>query len=261
MVRSPLRVRWLLAALVVAAVTMIDATPASAVPHPPPSGMSTQGYYALNARYNGTIGNTRGWSITWKVPALNNDSTAWGAVGTWYYGLEAGIYHGPGSWSVYYYGDENGTVGNNPLCDTSGWGVGATCSGVMTNLPAGKELVFTYEWCDSNHSANVNGTLVCVFVDLKDGVGKRFLGDDLRDTVEMYSHDIEDFSDSGPAYPVPSISCTQPTIMKAQSVKSTSGTWTTMTGSLWNFEDTSPIYKFQNQNLSVNPATWQSCTG
>ncbi|WP_405086772.1 hypothetical protein [Microbispora sp. NBC_01389] len=268
MLRSLLRVRWLTAALVVAFVAVSGTTPANAVPHPPPTGgVHTTGYYGLTTHYTGSITNTRGWSITWKLPSLSNHSTAWGAVGQWYYGFEAGIYHGPGSWSVYYLGDKDGTTENNPLCDASmWWGEGGTCGGVMTNLPAGQELTFTYEWCDANHTANVNGAKFCLYVDLKDGVGKRFLAATARvtsppRTVEMYAHDMEDFSDSGPAYTLPDVSCSQPTVMKAQSVKSTSGIWSTLTGSKWTFDDVTPNYKFQNINTSANPATWQSCSG
>ncbi|MBO4273354.1 hypothetical protein [Microbispora triticiradicis] len=261
MVRSLLRVRWLTAALIVACVAVFGTTPANAVPHPPPTGVTTAGVYALTTGYNGTVGNTRGWTVTWKIPTLSNGSTAWGAVGQWYYNLESGIYHTPGAWSIYYFGDDNGTTGNNSLCNASLWGTGGTCTGALTGLTAGQELTFIYEWCDSNHSANVNGSLICLYVDLKDGNGRRFLADDSRSTVEMYAHDIEDFSDSGPSYPIPQISCTQPTVMVAQTVKSTSGTWSNMTGSQWNFNDSTPNYKFQNINTSANPATWQSCTG
>lgn len=123
MLRSLLRVRWLITALIVACVAVSGTTPANAVPHPRRQGVHTTGYYGLTTHYTGSIPDTRGWSITWKLPSLSNHSTAWGAVGQWYYGFEAGIYHGPGSWSVYYLGDKDGTTENNPSATPACGGV------------------------------------------------------------------------------------------------------------------------------------------
>lgn len=249
---------WLL--LASAVLLLLPATPAAAVPHPPPTGISTLGNYWLNSHYNGDITATRGWEITWRIPTVSNTSVAWGAVGQWYYNLESGVYHTPGDgWMVYYFDDDNGVTENNSACNLV-WTTGGTCGGVMGDLPAGQELTFIYEWCDENRDASVTGGEICLYVDLKDGAGRRFLAADVRDTVEMYAHDIETFSDSGPAYVEPEISCSTPTEMLGQRIMNSSGIWSVATGNQWTFQDNSPDYEFQNINTSSTPATWESCS-
>ncbi|XXT20988.1 hypothetical protein WME94_05385 [Sorangium sp. So ce429] len=224
---------------------------------------SLLGTYDLTSTYTGDVEQTRGWIIEWEVPVLQNASQAWTAVGQWYFNLESGIYHNPSAgWSVYYYGDDNGVTGNNSNCtfDLSYWLTGSTCSGPLGSLQPGDRVVFKYEWCTPARVADVNGTQLCLYVDMKDGSGWQFLAQDARSTVEMYAHDIEHFRDVGPEYPEPLVSCEAPIKMVRQELKTTSGAWQTMTGSsTWSFHDAAP-YVYQNENLTASPATWEACT-
>ncbi|WP_437774147.1 hypothetical protein [Sorangium sp. So ce1097] len=220
---------------------------------------SLPGSYHLTSSYTGNVGDTRGWLIEWEVPELVNESTAWTAVGQWYYNLESGIYHTPDGWFVYYFGDNNGVTGNHSSCNTQ-WGSGGTCGGSLSGLQPGDQVVFKYEWCTEGRVADVSGSLLCLYVDMKDGAGWQFLAQDERGTVEMYAHDIEHFRDVGPQYPEPRVSCDAPIKMLRQELKTTSGTWQTMSGaSTWSFYN-APPYIYQNKNLSASPSTWEACT-
>ncbi|KYF55338.1 hypothetical protein [Sorangium sp. So ce854] len=220
---------------------------------------SLRGSYDLTSSYTGNIGDTRGWLIEWEVPELVNESTAWTAVGQWYYNLESGIYHSPDGWFVYYFGDDNGVTGNHSSCNTQ-WGSGGTCGNSLSGLQPGDQVVFKYEWCTAERVADVSGSLLCLYVDMKDGAGWQFLAQDARGTVEMYAHDIEHFRDVGPQYPEPRVSCDAPIKMLRQQLKTTSGTWQDMSGaSTWSFYD-APPYIYQNKNLSASPSTWEACT-
>lgn len=220
---------------------------------------SQRGTYDLTSSYTGTVGDTRGWLIEWQVPQLLNESTAWTAVGQWYYNLESGIYHSPDGWFIYYFGDDNGVTGNHSSCNTQ-WGSGGTCGGSLGNLQPGQQVVFKYEWCTPERVASVTGAQLCLYVDMKDGAGWQFLAQDARTTVEMYAHDIEHFADVGPQYPQPQVSCQAPIKMLRQQVKTTSGVWQNMSGaSTWSFHDAAP-YVYQNKNLSASPSTWEACT-
>ncbi len=214
------------------------------------------GSYDLMSSYTGSIADTRGWLIEWRIPQIS-PADAVGVVGQWYYNLESGIYHTGDGWFVYYFGDDNGLAGNEPSCGTE-WTSGGICTGVFANLQPGQQLVFKYEWCTTSHVASVNGTQLCLYVDLKDGHGYRFLAEDSRSTVEMYTHDIEHFATDG--YVKPQISCSAATKMVRQQRKTTSGSWVNMTGaSTWSFSAVAP-YVFQNQKLTTSPASWESCS-
>jgi hypothetical protein len=216
------------------------------------------GHYDLVSSYTGSIPETRGWIIEWRIPQLLNPNDAVGVVGQWYYNLESGVYHTGDGWFVYYFGDDNGLAGNEPNCNSM-WGSGGTCGGVFSNLQAGQQLIFKYEWCTSSHAASVNGTQLCLYVDLKDGSGYRFLAEDARTTVEMYAHDIEHFASDG--FVTPQVSCSAPTRMVRQQRKTTSGSWVNMSGAnTWSFSEVSP-YVYQNKQLTASPASWESCGG
>jgi hypothetical protein len=246
-------------ALALAAAT-IAAGGAVSVAAPASADVSVQGLYLLNSRYTGDPNATRGWQIEWQVPQLDNPADSWGAVGQWYFNLESGFYKSPDGWDVYYFGDDNGLAGNNPDCEQT-WDTGGTCNGDLANLQPGQRLTFTYQWCDTAHNPSTSGSQLCLWVDMQDGQGKRFLAEDARSTVEMYAHDIETFSDSGPAYPEPLVSCATPTRMLGQQVQNSSGAWSTMTGaSTWRFEDGSDRYQFVNTDTGSTPATWESCS-
>jgi cellulase/cellobiase CelA1 len=74
----------------------------------------------------------------------------------------------------------------------------------------------------------------------------------------MYAHDVENFRTEGAT--MPQISCASPTKMVRQQIKNAAGSWVTLSGSSnWTFSAHSP-YKFQNQQLSATPATWESCS-
>lgn len=238
------------------------AASASAVPHPPPppGTITTQGVYSMTTRYTGDLNQVRAWQISWTVPGLTNGSSAWGAVGQWFSNLEAGVYYtAHEGWWVYYYGDDNGHAGNNPECFQS-WGSGGHCLGAMANLAPGQRVTFVYQYCDANRRFNANGAEICVFVNMNDGVGNRFLAADFprSEGPEMYAHDIETFADSG--IPEPVVSCAQPVRMLGQRVRLNGGGWTNLTGAKWEHRDVSPLYEFRNINLSANPATWQTCS-
>jgi hypothetical protein len=214
--------------------------------------------YDLTASYAGPIGNTRGWQIEWQVPALNNPAQAWTAIGEWYYNLESGLYHSPDGWFVYYFGDDNGTAGNEPNCNLQ-WGTGGTCGGPFANLQAGQKVTFRYEWCTTAHKASVNGSQLCLYVDLHDAHGLRFLAEDGRTTVEMYTHDVEDFG--GTTFAAPIIPCSAPIKMLKQRLKKTTGSWVDMSGaSTWQMNTAAPEYEYQHLRLSSSPATWEACS-
>ncbi|AUX19896.1 hypothetical protein SOCEGT47_003500 [Sorangium cellulosum] len=223
---------------------------------------SLRGTYDLTSSYTGTIGDTRGWIIEWEIPELLNESTAWTAIGQWYYNLESGIYHSPDGWFVYYYGDDDGVTGNHPDCTSllPSWGSGSTCGGSLGDLEPGQQVVFKYEWCTPERVASVSGSKLCLYVDMKDGAGWQFLAQDERTTVEMYAHDIEHFADVGPQYPEPQVSCEAPIKMLRQELKTTAGVWQPMSGaSTWSFHDAAP-YIYQNENFGASPSTWEACT-
>jgi hypothetical protein len=223
------------------------------------SRVSQQGSYDLVSRYLNPD-SARGWTIEWKIPQLLNPASAWAVIGQWYNNLESGVYYNGSGWDVYYFGDDNGLAGNEASCDAQ-WGSGGICHGIFSNLQPGSQVVFKYEFCNAAHVASVSGTQNCLYVDLKDGVGYRFLAEDTNvrpEGAEMYAHDIENFRDLG--YVVPQVSCANPTKMVRQQIKNAAGSWVTLTGaSNWSFQPLSP-YKFQNQKLSASPATWESCS-
>lgn len=246
------RVRLLFASITTAVLVAAGsaAAAASAAPPPPGDSFDVTGLYLLNSRYNGDLAATRGWQVTWQVPEVGNVADdPWGAVGQWYYNLESGVYYNNDvGWAVYYFSDNDG-MADNPDC-TPTWDTGSICRG-FSHLAVGQELTFTYEYCESDAK-------ICLSVDLKDGAGNRFLASDTPTTVEMYAHDIETFADGDRVEPV--ISCAAPTRMVGQSVKGADGSWQTMTGELWNFEDESDRYLFQNADTGANPAHWESCS-
>jgi hypothetical protein len=222
--------------------------------------VGVQGLYLLNSRYTGDPNATRGWQIEWQVPQLSNPADSWGAVGQWYFNLESGFYKSPDGWGVYSVGDGNGLSGHQPDCAQT-WDSGGVCGGDLGNLQPGQTLTFTYQWCDTAHNPSTTGSQLCLWVDMQDGQGNRFLAEDARSTVEMYAHDIETFADSGPAYPEPLVSCAVPTRMLGQRVQNAAGAWSVMTGaSTWNFEDGSDRYQYINTQTGSSPATWESCS-
>ncbi|WP_437620182.1 hypothetical protein [Sorangium sp. So ce1151] len=246
------------ALLLLGAVGAAACTSGDAVEDEPLGEASLLGSYHLKSSYTGNVGDTRGWLVEWKVPALLNASTAWGAVGQWYYNLESGIYHSPDGWFVYYYGDNDGLTGNHSSCNTQ-WPSGGTCGGSLGNLQPGQQVIFKYEWCTPERVASVTGTQLCLYVDMKDGAGYQFLAQDARSTVEMYAHDVEHFRDEGLNYTEPAISCASPIKMVRQQLKTTSGVWQDMSGaSTWSFYN-EPPYVYQNKNLSASPSTWEAC--
>lgn len=203
----------------------------------------------------------KGWIIEWKVPELLNPGSAVHVVGQWYNNLESGIYYIGGAWRVYYFGDDDGTTGNEPSCDLQ-WGSGGLCSGIFDDFEVGDQVAFKYEFCNADKTPNVNGTQNCLYVDLKDGSGWRYLAQDSNyrpEGAEMYAHDVEHFYyDHDQA--MPQISCTNPVKMVQQQVKNSSGSWVTLSGaSNFSLNAANP-WKFQNQNLSATPATWEVCS-
>ncbi|WP_409497076.1 hypothetical protein [Amycolatopsis sp. cmx-11-12] len=246
--RTRLRSLFALVAATLLAVSV--SVPANAAVSSAPAGTSgVEGLYLLNSRYNRDIGATRGWQVTWQVPAVTNGNDAQGVVGQWYYNLESGIYYNNDvGWAVYFYGDDNG-LENNPDCSQT-WSTGSICRG-FSHLPVGKQLTFIYEYCYS-------GSQICLYVDLRDGKGRRYLTSDKRSTVEMYAHDIETFADSNRVEP--KIPCDRPTKMVRQSVKFEDGRWYSPVGNWWTFEDESSRYQYRNINTSANPANWESCS-
>lgn len=222
---------------------------------------STRGLYLVNSRYTGDPNETRGWQVTWQVPELTNPEEARGAIGQWYFNLESGIYHtDDNGWGVYYFGDDNG-LDENPQDCSQTWDTGGICTvEPLNHLQPGQKVRFKYAWCDADNNPAREGSQLCVWVDMLDGEGMRFLAEDERSTVEMYAHDVETFADSD--QPEPVLSCEVPTRMLGQRVKAPDGTWSGMTGAdTWTFEDESDQYKFQNVDTGSTPATWESCSG
>ncbi len=199
---------------------------------------------------------SRGWEVEWQIPQIANQQAA-GTLGQWYWNLESGLYHTGDGWFVYYFGDDNGLTGADPNCDTQ-WVSGGICHGIYSNLQPGQRVLFHYEYCTASHVASVNGTQLCLYVDLEDGAGLRFLAEDDRTTNEMYTHDIENFD----AVNRMGVSCSSPAKMVKQRRETSGGTWLNMTGaSTWRLESNSSTDRFENIQLAANPATWDSCTG
>jgi len=246
--------------LVAGAALLAAAAPAAAAPPNGGGGVHPFGIYPLRAVNTADPQTTREWKVTWQIPGLSNGDQAWMAVGEWYFGFETGVYYtNTEGWWVYFYGDSDGRTGDNPACFQS-WDVtGGHCTGAMENLRPGQQITFTYQWCDANFQPSVTGQYNCAWVDVHDGQGDRFLAGEYRpgQTVEMYTHDVETFGDSGVTEPI--IPCGQPVTMLGQQVRSSSGTWSTLTGNSWNFV-TNASYQYQNVNTAANPATWQACS-
>lgn len=264
MQRKPVRrLTWLLGALLASLLTVAvtPAAPAAAVPHPPPKPgtVTTKGVYPMRTAYaNSNLASVRAWQITWTVPQHTNN--AWGVVGQWFSNIEGGVYHTEGEgWWVYYYGDDNGLTGNNPDC-TELWGSGGKCQGWGSNLPIGKQVTFTYEYCNASKVFNASGPFICLYVNMNDGVGNRYLMQDTPrvEGPEMYAHDVEHFADSGFVEPV--VSCSNPTRMLGQRVRINSGAWTNVAGSAIDFVDEQANYEFRNVNYTASPATWTVCS-
>jgi hypothetical protein len=168
------------------------------------------GVYDLQSTYNLRVQDTRGWLIEWKLAQVVNRYDNTNLVpGSWYYNLEIGIYGGWGGFGVYYFGDDNGVAGNEAKCPLV-WDSGGICGQEFTNLSAGRKVTLKYEWCNPDRTASVNGPQLCAWVDLQDEKGWRFLAMDARSaTAEMYSHDVEHFTDQGGL--LPQVSCKTPT--------------------------------------------------
>ncbi len=233
--------------------------PAAAAP-PNGTGIHPDGLYHVQVHNVADPQTTRGWKITWTIPGLSNGDQTWMAVGQWYFNFESGVYYtNTEGWWVYFYGDNDGRTGDNPDCFQSWDESGGHCTGAMANLQPGQQVTFTYKWCNANFQPALNGAYDCVWADVHDGQGDRFLAGETRtgQTVEMYTHDVETFGDSGITEPI--IPCGQSVGMMGQQVESSTGAWSTLTGNSWTFQD-SPSYQFQNINLSANPATWQTCS-
>jgi hypothetical protein len=218
------------------------------------------GYYDVTSAYT-SPSTPKGWIIEWEIPELLNPESAVHVIGQWYNNLESGVYYIGGAWHVYYFGDDDGTTGNEPNCDLQ-WGSGGMCHGIFADFDAGDQVAFKYEFCDADKTPNVNGAQNCLYVDLKDGSGWRYLAQDSNyrpEGAEMYAHDVEHFYyDDDLA--MPQISCENPVKMLGQKVKDSSGNWVTLSGaSNFSFNAVSP-WKFQNQNLSATPATWEVCS-
>lgn len=247
--------------IAVLAVLGMLIAPAIAAPDNTEGDVDTLGLYLVNSRYTGDPNETRGWQITWEVPEVTNVADGpTGAIGQWYFNLESGIYHtADNGWGVYYFSDNNGLEENPAECSDT-WDTGGICTEAPLNhLQPGQQVQFTYAWCDENNEPALDGSQLCVWVDLMDGQGQRFLAEDERSTVEMYAHDVETFADSDQLEIA--LSCETPTRMLGQQVLGTDGTWTTMTGeSTWTFEDESDRYTFQNVDTAADPATWESCS-
>ncbi|WP_437947472.1 PA14 domain-containing protein [Sorangium sp. So ce296] len=231
-------------------------------------GVATQrwGSYDLTSSYTGNVGDTRGWIVEWEVPELLNESTAWTAVGQWYNNLESGIYHYPPGWFVYYFADDNGVTGNHPSCAydwhnlETGVPIGGTCGlgGDLIELQPGQHVAFKYESCTTERVADVNGSQICLYVDVNDGKGWQFLAEDDPGNIEMYTHDVEHWASEGQV--TPEIPCDAPIKMLRQEVKTTAGTWQPLSGaSTWSFNQFTP-YAYQNRSLTTSPATWEACT-
>lgn len=256
------RVRAGLAVAVAAGLVLAVAPPASAWVD-----------YTLTSRYvppsGQTLSSVKGWTIEWKVPQTTNQSTGQGVIGQWFDNLESGVYLYGGAWHLYFYDDGNGVNGSDPALgcqptwEKNGQNVGGWCRVVQPNT----QLVFKYEWCTTSNQPSVTGTQRCVWVDLKDGAGYRFLSQDggRPEGPEMYAHEMEIFGEPGTpgAANNPVIPCTSPVRMVRQTRKTSTGSWVTMTGSsTWAFHDTpANAYTFQNRQLSSNPASWEACSG
>lgn len=252
--------RWVGVVLGALALVVGSTGAANASPAEPDVGADTLGLYLLNSRNTVDPEATRGWEIQWEVPELTNPDEARGAIGQWYFNLESGIYRtADNGWAVYYFGDDNGLEENPPECSDT-WDTGGICTGAPLNqLEPGQQVGFKYEWCDADHSANVDGEQICVYADMHDDEGWRFLAADARSTVEIYAHDVETFGDSD--QPEPIISCDRPTRMLGQKLWNPDGNWTSLTGAdAWKFEDESPSYQYQNTDTDADPATWESCS-
>lgn len=227
--------------------------------------------YTLRSRYNGDIDPFRGWQIEWVTPTLiSPNSNTSGAIGQWYWNLEAGIYYFNNNWNVYWYSDDDGTTGDNFTDCIPNWNDagGGWCPSLVAS--PGQHIVFTYEYCTASSNAfNANGTYNCVWVNMNDGVGKRFLAKESRfdasgqpRTKEMYAHDVESFPSPGSPDEL-RINCSSPTKMVSQKVRNGNASFTNLTTRNWLFEVQSTdnvFYDFQNINLTGSAPNWQSCT-
>ncbi|WP_437941507.1 hypothetical protein [Sorangium sp. So ce341] len=70
--------------------------------------------------------------------------------------------------------------------------------------------------------ADVNGSQICLYVDVNDGKGWQFLAEDDPGNIEMYTHDVEHWASEGLV--TPEIPCDAPIKMLRQEVKTTAGT-------------------------------------
>jgi hypothetical protein len=218
-------------------------------------GIAHAGAYDLRSSYAGTIEDTRGWIIEWELPNVPNRASAQAVVGQWYFNLESGVYGGADDFGVYYFGDDNGLDDNNPLCGQTWPNAGGICSGALGRLSVDRKVSFKYEWCDADHTADVNGPLVCVYADVGDGTGWRYLASDTRTTVELYAHDIENFRDGGGT--MPQIPCSTPTRMLKQQVKTPGGDWVDLKDGAWKFfAEPTQRWIFLNHT----PTSWESCS-
>jgi hypothetical protein len=215
------------------------------------------GHYDLSASYAGDISATRGWIVEWQIPDVLN-SNAWGAVGEWYYNLESGVYRSGGGFFIYFFDDNNGYDAMPADCHPI-WGSGGWCDGSLGPLPPGSRVQFKYEKCSGKHTPDLNGDQICLSFDREDGMGWRFLAQDIPTTVEMYTHDIE-WWDDYPEAVKPVIPCSSPTRMLHQEVEDANGRWNVLSGaSNWKFAETAPFH-FINKDLDAYPASWESCT-
>jgi hypothetical protein len=265
--------RWLVAVAGLVAFLLVGAGPAAAVPPMPgqpgaaAASPSFYGGYLPEADYTGSVAITdlRGWRLTWQIPSHTGPGDF--AIGQWFDHLETGIYY-TDSWWVYYYGDSDGVTGNNSDCnpiftDSNGVPVGAACDvgdKALTGMQPGAQVTFTYQTCGPDKVASLTGAYLCTWVDMHDGKGDRFLAYELHETGtrEMFTHDVESFG--GTTGPNSTISCTQPVRMLGQQIRTSAGQWVTLTGNQWTFNDTAPLYQYQNVNLSASPATWEACS-
>lgn len=217
-----------------------------------------QGTYHLTAHVDSSIrDDSRGWEVELRVPETTSPLTATGVTGQWYWNFESGFYHTGDGWFVYYFGDDNGIADRNPLCDNTWDPVGGFCHGPFEDLQPGQVVAFRYEYCNASYVADVNGSLLCLSVDLKDGQGYRFISADTRTTPEMYTH-TETFPGQTPIV----IPCDDGAAkMVRQRRKTPQGAWIDMTGTnTWSFSAATNEFQFTNQQLASTPASWEICS-
>jgi hypothetical protein len=238
--------RWLATAAVVAATLL-----ALPVHH-----ARAQGIYDLTTDYAGSVADTRGWTVQWRVPGLANPDQGAGVIGQWYFNLEAGLYRTGDGWFAYFFGDDDGLeVG--PGCEAM-WDTGALCGGgPFAALGPGATLGIAFEFCRDDRTPDVNGSRLCLWFDLADGGGRRFMAITDRSTVEMYSH-VEYFE----GLPELLIPCDSPAVMLGQYVKGTDGNWQALSGmESWRYSPAGGHYHRRNFFYWHAPATWEICSG